>query len=318
MILILSEDGDKTTDLIVDWLNYYKSEHLILKTRNFYSNIPVCINISDNFSLNELFKNVNIAWCRRWDINIDEDFNISIKKNIINELRIFSNTFFSSLKNVSWLNHPFNTKIEKTTQLKLAKENGLNIPETIITNNKKNLLEFIEKFKNVISKPISSSIEIFHNDDLYVSYTNRVSVMFAESLPTFFAPSLFQVELKKDFEIRAFYLDGKLYSMAIFSQLDSKTSLDHKKYNMTKPNRRIPYIIPNNIEKSIIKFMKKANLQIGVLDLVKTIDDKIYFLEVNPVGQFNDISINCNYNLEKKVAEYLICKNEEAKINKFN
>jgi hypothetical protein len=30
------------------------------------------------------------------------------------------------------------------------------------------------------------------------------------------------------------------------------------------------------------------------------------FLEVNPIGQFGMVSAPCNYNLEKKIAQYLI------------
>ena len=316
MILILSEDGDKTTDIVVDWLNFYKSDFLVLKSRSFLGSIPININISNNTITNTLFQDINIAWCRRWDLDIHENIHKDVKRNTAHELHFFSNIFFESLKELKWLNHPFDTKIEKTKQLKLAKESGLNIPETIITNNKDHLLDFVDKKEKVITKPIDGIIEIAFNNDLYVSYTSRVDNKLIENLPDFFAPSMFQEEIDKEFELRVFYLNEQIYSMAIFSQLDSKTVIDHKKYNVERPNRRIPFEIPKIHKESIVRFMKKSNLQTGVIDIVKSKEGKFYFLEVNPVGQFNDISVNCNYNLEKLIAEYLIKQDEEAKNNK--
>jgi len=311
MILLLSEDGDKITDIVVDWLNYYKSDFLVLKSKNLYNSIPTNIKVSDKLEINDFFSNINIAWCRRWSIDNYENINKDIKVNIISELNHFSSIFFESLKNIEWINHPNFTKIKKIDQLLIAKKSGLNIPDTIITNNRIELQDFCNNKGRIITKPIESSSEIIFDNDLYVSYTNRLDDTIIKKLPEYFAPSLFQEEVNKEFEIRVFYFNEMIYSMAIFSQLDSKTLIDHKKYNKEKPNRKVAYNIPKFLRRSIVKFMKKSNLQTGVIDIVKSKNGKFYFLEVNPVGQFNDISINCNYNLEKIIAEYLIEKDEK-------
>ncbi|MGM0642095.1 MAG: hypothetical protein ACQESN_11810, partial [Thermotogota bacterium] len=299
MILLLSEDGDKTTDIVVDWLNYYKSDFLVLKSKNLYNNIPTNIKVSDNLEINSFFSNINIAWCRRWNIDNYENINNNIKVHIVSELNHFSTIFFESLKNIVWINHPNFTKIKKVDQLSIAKKSGLNIPDTIITNNRIELQNFCKHKGRIITKPIESSSEIILDNDLYVSYTNILDDTIIEKLPAFFAPSLFQEEINKEFEIRVFYFNEMIYSMAIFSQLDSKTMIDQKKYNMEKPNRKVAYSIPKLLHRSILRFMKNSNLQTGVLDIIKSKNNKYYFFEVNPVGQFNDISIICNYNLEK-------------------
>ena len=100
--------------------------------------------------------------------------------------------------------------------------------------------------------------------------------------------------------------------MAIFSQKDNKTQEDFRNYNRTKPNRFVPYVLPDNICKSIIKLMKKMNLKTGSIDLIKSANDnKYYFLEINPSGQFGMVSKPCNYYLEKKMAEYLVHLNNK-------
>lgn len=50
--------------------------------------------------------------------------------------------------------------------------------------------------------------------------------------------------------------------------------------------------------------MEALDLNCGSLDLIKS-GSTYYFLEVNPVGQFGNLSFDCSYHLEKEIAEYL-------------
>jgi glutathione synthase/RimK-type ligase-like ATP-grasp enzyme len=52
--------------------------------------------------------------------------------------------------------------------------------------------------------------------------------------------------------------------------------------------------------------MNALGLVTGSLDFVRTVDDRLVFLEVNPVGQFGAFSGFCNYNIEKDVAAHLL------------
>ena len=52
--------------------------------------------------------------------------------------------------------------------------------------------------------------------------------------------------------------------------------------------------------------MDNLDLNSGSIDIILTPDNKYVFLEVNPVGQFEQVSFPCNYGLFKEVAEYLI------------
>ena len=61
----------------------------------------------------------------------------------------------------------------------------------------------------------------------------------------------------------------------------------------------------DEIAEKIRKFMNLVNMNSGSLDVILTPSGEYVFLEVNPVGQFWQVSYPCNYNLEKKVAEYL-------------
>jgi glutathione synthase/RimK-type ligase-like ATP-grasp enzyme len=93
--------------------------------------------------------------------------------------------------------------------------------------------------------------------------------------------------------------------MAIFSQDEIQTKIDQRRYNMTDPNRMVPYTLPKHIESKLLQLMKNLELETGSVDLIKTVDGKYYFLEVNPVGHYEIISYICNYNINREIAKYL-------------
>jgi glutathione synthase/RimK-type ligase-like ATP-grasp enzyme len=120
-------------------------------------------------------------------------------------------------------------------------------------------------------------------------------------------PSLIQEYIEKEYEVRVFYLDGVCYSMAIFSQNDTQTSVDFRQYNRKKPNRNVPYHLPVSLQEKVEKIMTSLRLNTGSLDFIRSVNGEYFFLEINPAGQYGMMSQRCNYNLEKKVAEWL-CK----------
>ena len=93
--------------------------------------------------------------------------------------------------------------------------------------------------------------------------------------------------------------------MAIFSQEDEQTKVDFRNYNKSKPNRCVPYKLPDYIMKKLDLFMQRMNLDTGSIDMIYTTNKEYVFLEVNPVGQYDMVSVPCNYNLHQKIAKYL-------------
>ena len=178
--------------------------------------------------------------------------------------------------------------------------------ETSVTNSKKELEEFRERVGSVITKGIHESLHFSDDDCFYSVYTEEIDNDNIDQLSEYFYPSLFQSKLEKEYEIRSFYIDGEFYSMAIFSQSDETTKVDFRKYNEKKPNRNVPFKLPNEISLKLKLFMHEMDLSSGSIDLVYTISNEFIFLEVNPVGQFAMTSEPCNYYLEKTIAKKLI------------
>ena len=100
-------------------------------------------------------------------------------------------------------------------------------------------------------------------------------------------------------------MEGKVYSSAIFSQRNEKTRIDFRNYDNIEPNRVCPFQIPMEIEKKIVEFMDYFKLKSCSLDIIVTNKNEYIFLEVNHVGQFDQVSRPCNYYIERDIVKYL-------------
>ena len=161
----------------------------------------------------------------------------------------------------------------------------------------------MKEHKSIVVKNIAFTLPFFIDDRVYSTYTVKMSNKIFKKYSDKFFPTAFQKLIEKEYEVRAFYIDKKIYSMAIFSQQNNSTKLDFRR-NSLIPNRTVPYRLPNEICKKIRLLMDELSLNTGSIDLIKTKEDFV-FLEVNPVGQFGMVSQPCNYYLEKKVANFL-------------
>lgn len=238
-----------------------------------------------------------------------------IKKNFYYEYLNSTQLFYSQLLKVGKkLGNFRKVRINKLEVLKMAKSCSIEIPASIITGQKTDVQNFMLKKGNLITKAISEIFDVKTKSDnqtnLYINYTQEITELVLGEMPESFSYSLFQEKLDKEIEIRTFFLDGKCYSMAIFSQLDKQTSVDFRKYSN---NRRVPYKLPCELESNILKLMANLELNTGSVDIVKTKDGRYVFLEVNPTGQYGMVSDPCNYYLDKKIAEYLIDYDENQK-----
>lgn len=309
MVTIFTTDDDVSSNIVHDWLL-----HLGV-TVNRVNNFPE--NFSEEFSLsishngvNSNFKNINRVWFRRWSATV---FGIgNIQNALENEKSALKRIFSKQLPLKFLINKPADLLISKTKTLEVAAQIGVDIPETLITNSKAKLKAFIDSKKSVIVKPLYEPLFINKRNSSYASYTRILTSDEVSTYCDFFIPSIFQECIEKEFEIRTFYFNNEFYSMAIFSQAEKRTSIDFRHYNSEKPNRNVPYKLPINVETSLRELMVSLNLDSGSIDIVKSIDGRYVFLEVNPIGQFGMVSHPCNYYLEKRIAEYLI---ERSTIN---
>ena len=214
---------------------------------------------------------------------------------------------FLLTRNVRSLGHPAKYDLNKPIVLALARDAGLRTPRFSILNTKQQLQKCMA-WGQTITKPVSNGLYLWDfkcEQTAYFSYTERVHENSFEQLPERFPMSFVQEEIEKDFEVRTFFLDGEVYSMAILSQEDATTSVDFRKYNWENPNRMVPFEIPPCVVESSRTLFKSIGLNTGSLDFIVGKDGDFYFLEINPIGQYEWVSRICNYQLDRKIAHWL-------------
>lgn len=187
--------------------------------------------------------------------------------------------------------------------LEQARRLGLKTPKFEIITDGEQLKMSKNTLGKIVTKAISNGLYDIYGNQRYYTYTEVVEEEFyRDNEANTFAPSLITELVEKEYEIRSFYIDGKFFSMAIFSQSSEDSKTD---YRISPPGVEVPYKLPLPIEQKLRKLYESLNLNTGSADLIVDKQGEYVFLEINPVGQFGMTSIPCNYNLEKVIAKYL-------------
>ena len=322
--IIISEKKDVSTDTIIDYLNYYKIPNIRIDKEEIFENISVNLSMDENetTTLENNFRTITIenkqlVFYRRGGISKSYPFftNNFVKKNLENDVENFQIYFHEMLENkIGDRNKEFYSN--KLYNLKLAKESGLSIPPTLLTTSKQKLISFIREHEKTIAKPLRNGWFFLEKDaEFNFANTGLIDLDKATNLEDSFALTLFQSYVNKDLELRVFFTGNKFYSMAIFSQQNEKTSIDFRNYDDNNPNRLTPFLLPSIVEEKLYILTQKIGLTTGSIDLILTTNNDFVFLEVNPVGQFEWVSLNCNYYLEKEIALQIQLQLENGKKN---
>lgn len=320
MILVIGDANDITTNTAMEWILHYTSD---VKRINFSDFTPLNGLKLSNDSCNVQLANIHAhairkVWHRRGSARFLPN-RLRGNTNLYTYLKKEEDSLLKSLEDIladttdyigSYHKEVENYKID---YLLKAKECDIRIPDTLITTSKKELKSFFDEYAQIITKDIRYGIKVIQQEyGMYSAGTFIVDQDIIASIDSEFAPTLVQEKIEKKYEVRVFFFKDTLYPMAILSQNDTQTAIDYRNYNREKPNRNVPFLLPVKIEKKIQHFIKLSGLSTGSIDLIVDPSDEYTFLEVNPQGQLDWVSKNCNYYIEKDIAENLIKTTEKV------
>lgn len=233
-------------------------------------------------------------------IEIQDDIDKSILQFFISEWNTLTDYLIYKIERQKCLGSKMFGAPNKLIQLELAAKEGLIVPKTEISKAFKSLNN--QNIANLITKPFREVYKHTSNGAHYQSFTGNVNVEeFKLDQDSF--PFLIQDYIKKKFELRIFYLKGKFYSCAIFSQQDENSKIDFR--INAQSLRMVPFQLPYVIELKIKNLMDKLMLDTGSIDMIYSNTGEYIFLEVNPVGIFDNISYLTNGFFHKKIAHLL-------------
>nr|WP_295868185.1 grasp-with-spasm system ATP-grasp peptide maturase [uncultured Chitinophaga sp.] len=313
MILILSGEGDTTTLSVVRWITAMGHPVMLVSDKDviddiFIENDRIILYFKGNKTLD--FSEVKAYWYRRGAFMPDEAWQPrsapeAIAAQLSTELRYIVELLHTRLAKIPNLSGHGNRRMNRLVVMDAARRVGLTVPDFGVFSQRSAVKTFADKQGKILTKPVSDVCFFNEENRSYRQYNALFTAEDIEKLPDRFMPGLFVAYVEKKYELRVFFLNGTCYTMAILSQQDPQTRVDMRHYNYQKPNRNVPYQLPPAIGDQIRRLMEQLDLNTGSIDILVTPDDHFVFLEVNPVGQFGNMSAACNYQLEREVATYL-------------
>lgn len=314
MILVFSTEDDISTDWFMEWCNHTNTEVLRINENenvNLAEEISIDNGLSIKFNIKKCslpLDEISAVWFRRGAIRhvapaefVDfEKINnpYGIRKYFRNESNTLDEFLVHILKEKKSPNHPYAYNSNKLIALKVAMDEGLNIPQTLITRRINSTKNYFGEAK-VITKAVQDAINIEINN-LHFSPSVH-SISFSDlTVPPKFYYSTFQALIEAKYELRIFFIGEKYFACAQFG------SSNKLKKHQNKTGRTIPYTLPEAILNRLKCFNHRLGYKSGSIDMLVDNNDKHYFLEINPVGQYDHVSKLCNYNLDYEILKFFI------------
>ncbi len=316
MIVVISQEEDYSTSETLQWLIFFKTPFIRINRGDRISLSQVMLTTTgrpsyvlstSRYGAIDL-DSIKAVWYRRGEVHFslpnfsfisDESLKQSIIRHLLDEKGVLEEYLQYLLSKIPHIGTYEKRGINKLLALSEAKKLGIDIPNTMITAQKRHLDGFGPKITKSIFEVFTPTLV----SGRFITYTEVVED--AELCANFF-PSLFQNFIEKEADIRVFILFDKVYSMSIQSQQNEQTSVDFRKYSKEKPSRSFPFKLPLEIEQKLVQLMKNIGLETASVDMIFTKDGRFVFLEANPIGQFSMTSKPCNYYLEREIAKALI------------
>ena len=136
----------------------------------------------------------------------------------------------SFLLNASWVN-PRSSDLRaghKATQLMIAEDVGFKIPNTLISNNSRQIVKFVKQNEDdTIYKTLTWYTE-GQNEALFTSKVTYNQIL-KNSGYIGIAPGIFQERVPKAYEVRVTTIGKKIFSASIESQVLKETMLDWRR-----------------------------------------------------------------------------------------
>ena len=226
--------------------------------------------------------------------------------------------FLRCLENRYWMNPPWYDEMadNKPYQMECARNIGLTVPKTLVTNDAGAFLRFYEKCgQDVIIKQLSE-ICLIDDSELqtqqygvdtgetaYGFYTNRVLPDHLNNIDEILAtPCLFQEHIPKKADIRVTVVGDMVFSALIDSQNDPESKVDFR----LKPDLPVYHFeLPGSVTRKLLTLIHKWNLEFAACDFVLTPEEELIFIEANVEGNWLWIEHELDMPISRTILERL-------------
>lgn len=316
MILILTNKRDITADFIVSELNAQNASFIRLNTEDLPTGYSVIslpdleMSLTHHGKTVDLVKSVRVIWNRRpgkpYDNEPAESRPSAAVQNYVNNQWLVWLEGLQLLQDVTWINHPqMNYLAEnKIRQLKRASELGFKIPRTLITNDPNQVSKLaVNKKDQLIAKALHSPL-IEEVDEDYFIFTNNIPNVDNLDIDEIkICPSIFQEKLSPKIDYRVTVVGENVFTVRIDSETNDHDEID---WRMQKEGLRFKLVdLQPELEDKCRQYVQSLNLLFGAIDFIEY-NNEMYFLEINPNGEWGWLQKPHNIPIAESLAELMI------------
>lgn len=311
-VLLFTNKEDVTTDFIVQELKRQEIDFYRFNTEELSKSVEIDLNFEkekyllidklDNKTYNIL--DFTDIYYRRPELPLynDESLSEGEKSFLQTEIYYTLEGVYRLLSNKHWFNNVFAIRNaeNKIYQLQLAKEVGLSIPATLISNHYDSMEQFMEKGKHII-KPVHNA-RIKDEELPQIVYTSEITQAIKKEEAEYNINYL-QDKIEKRYDVRATFVEEKCFAVTIDSQELEETRVDWRKGEHIL--QHTPIELPQEIRLKCIQLMKRLDLHYGAIDFILDKQGNYFFLEINPNGQWAWIEHLTGLPISKEIVKCL-------------
>ena len=171
----------------------------------------------------------------------------------------------------------------KPRQLQLARQVGLDVPETIFSSNPDQVRSFMDPNKDYIFKVFTNDFGVESSKWVYTTPIKQSDIdSYAENIKV--TPAIYQQKIDKAYDLRIIIVGDQIFPVRLESQSVKGAELDWRKAESGTVTGELTQL-DLETEKLLRDYHKRTGLVYGAYDFaVEKETGKHYFLEVNPNG----------------------------------
>lgn len=194
---------------------------------------------------------------------------------------------------------------EKAYQLDVARQCGLDIPKTLISNTLTDILAFANNLETIVTKPLVTTLGCFGEARVI-----DAEVVRQQSEDIQIAPTIFQEVIEPATDLRVTIVDKDLFAARIVK--NNPIAEAHVDWRLDPSTECIAVELPICIKDRLLLLMQRLGLKYGAIDIRHTPDDRYIFLEVNTSGQYLWVEVDTKQPITNCIAKLLVRMAEGA------
>lgn len=311
-VLLFTNKEDITTDFIVQELKRQEINFYRFNTEELSKSVKIVLDFErERYLLIDKLDNKEFhlldftdIYYRRPELPLYDDADLTEGERSFLQIEIYYTLegVYRLLSKKHWFNNVFAIRNaeNKIYQLLLAKEVGLTIPSTLISNYHDSVERFVRYGKHII-KPVHNA-RIMDEKHPQIVYTSEITQAIKKEEAEFNINYL-QNKIEKSCDVRATFVGEKCFAVAIDSQQLEDTCIDWRRGEHIL--QHTPIELPHDIQAKCLRLMQRLNLDYGAFDFVLDKQGNYVFLEINPNGQWAWIEHLAGLPISKEIVKCL-------------